>query len=524
MKHAPRIECTRLNPTYTRIIRLFVLIAVCLGVFARLYAFSGNPPGLNQDEASIGYESWSLANHGLDRNGVSWPVQFISWGDGQNVLYAWLAMPLIKLFGLSITTTRLPMLISGLATLPLVYRIGSGLFGPMAGLGALLFVALSPWHIMLSRWALESNILPFVFVAGLAWVATMHTVRPAHWFAACACWALCLYAYGTAYLSIPIFAAGAVLILLGARALSVRTAALGLVIFALVALPIVLYVAVNALDRDSIVFAGVTIPHMPATARFASQLNLADALRENPPLLAAMLASGSDGYAYNSALPYGILYSPTFLVLAIPLIIVSVVFALSRRWQIQRVLIALWVIACLPTGLVQTPNINRTNLMLLGLVVAAGILIGLLEQRRKGVMIVFAAASLIGCSLFLRDYVTVQRDRIAPGFFDGLVPALELAQSKTAGSICVTGNVNMPYIYALFTEQTAPRTFQDTVKYASETSRTGFVASFGRYTFGLERCDYGAASVIVARTGDNMPGGLIGSKTSFGQFDVIVLK
>lgn len=37
--------------------------------------------GLNSDEASVGYEVFSLINNGVDRNGVCWPLYMI-WGSG----------------------------------------------------------------------------------------------------------------------------------------------------------------------------------------------------------------------------------------------------------------------------------------------------------------------------------------------------------------------------------------------------------------------------------------------------------
>src|SRR5512138_1804117 len=85
---------------YLQIVRIVAGVCIALGVVARIVGFGGTPPGLNQDEASIGYESWSLLNYGIDRNGVHWPVHLVSWGSGQNALYAYLAMPFVA-FGLT---------------------------------------------------------------------------------------------------------------------------------------------------------------------------------------------------------------------------------------------------------------------------------------------------------------------------------------------------------------------------------------------------------------------------------------
>ncbi|MGH2541274.1 MAG: hypothetical protein ACRDIB_00665, partial [Ardenticatenaceae bacterium] len=101
--------------------RWFLVLTVGLAVFARVWDFGGMPPGLNQDEVSIGYEAFSLLHFGIERNGFSFPAHLVSWGSGQNVLYAYLAMPFVA-WGLTPVTVRMAMLIVGLLTLPLVYR------------------------------------------------------------------------------------------------------------------------------------------------------------------------------------------------------------------------------------------------------------------------------------------------------------------------------------------------------------------------------------------------------------------
>jgi hypothetical protein len=52
----------------------------------------------------------------MDRNGISYPLQFIMWGDGQSSLHKYLLIPFIA-FGLNLFTIRLPMFISGMLVL-----------------------------------------------------------------------------------------------------------------------------------------------------------------------------------------------------------------------------------------------------------------------------------------------------------------------------------------------------------------------------------------------------------------------
>ena len=182
---------------------LFFLILV-LGIFARTWEFHSLPPGLNPDEASNGVDAISIFRYGIDRNGISAPIKFISWGGGQNALYGYLLIPFIAFMGLTPFTVRLPMLITGILTLPLLYFAAKETLNEDFGLLSMFFLAISPWHILLSRWGLEANLFPFVFLAG--YVCLLNIKKNDLWFIpACIFFGLCFYAYGTAYAMIPVF-------------------------------------------------------------------------------------------------------------------------------------------------------------------------------------------------------------------------------------------------------------------------------------------------------------------------------
>jgi 4-amino-4-deoxy-L-arabinose transferase-like glycosyltransferase len=503
---------------YLRFIRSLAVVALLVGVAARIADFGATPPGLNQDEASIGYEAWSLLHYGIDRNGQSWPVHLISWGSGQNVLYAYMAMPFVA-FGLSPVTVRLPMLLSGLLSLPLVWFLAQRLFGEKAAWGAASAVALSPWHVMLSRWGLESNLLPFVFLCAIAcFVKSQDTDRPASWLiAACALFGLSLYSYGTAYVAVPAFLLLALWTGIVSGAVTVRRALVGLGVFAIVATPIALFVLLNAFKGEAMSPGGLTIPRLPGAPRFQTQVS--GGLIVHAGQLWQLLLSQSDGTVYNVTDPYGVLYSSVFFALAAGLAVTIVVMVLRARWPARRMLLPLWIIAALPTGLLQQPNINRINLLLMGLVVAAGMALAVMDGRMRGVLVLGLIVLLALFPLFARDYFGVQRTRVAQQFFDGLLPALDEARLRTGAGeqICVTRAVKQPDIYALFSEQTDPHAFLDSVQYADATARFRQVNTFGRYVFGLQRCDFGRASAVIARRDEHVPAPFARTE-SFGLF------
>ena len=71
---------------------------LALGFAARLVGLDSLPLGLNQDEASAGYDAWAILSYGIDRCGNALPVLLESWGSGQNALLSYLAMPFIAIW------------------------------------------------------------------------------------------------------------------------------------------------------------------------------------------------------------------------------------------------------------------------------------------------------------------------------------------------------------------------------------------------------------------------------------------
>ena len=90
---------------------IILYIILVVGFITRSVGININPKGLNVDEASSGYDAYSILEFGCDRNGNKFPVFLEAWGSGQNALYSYLMIPFIKLFGLNVITTRLPMVI-----------------------------------------------------------------------------------------------------------------------------------------------------------------------------------------------------------------------------------------------------------------------------------------------------------------------------------------------------------------------------------------------------------------------------
>ncbi len=123
---------------------------------------------LTQDEMSIGYNAFSIAETGKDEWGRSYPLAFQAFGDWKLPAYIYAAVPFIKFFGFNELSVKAPSILAGSALIVVLYLLVKKISkNPWYGLLAALFTAVSPWSLQLSRMALESNLALFFFTTGL---------------------------------------------------------------------------------------------------------------------------------------------------------------------------------------------------------------------------------------------------------------------------------------------------------------------------------------------------------------------
>ena len=149
-----------------------LFLITVLAVLVRFYRLDQIPPGLNRDEAAIGYTAYSLLKTGADEYGVKWPLSFKSFGDWKVPIYFYLLMPFVKIGGLTEFTTRLPSALLGTLTVIFTFWVTYELFNEeknayKIALSAALILSLTPWHIFMSRNASESNIAVFLVLVGI---------------------------------------------------------------------------------------------------------------------------------------------------------------------------------------------------------------------------------------------------------------------------------------------------------------------------------------------------------------------
>ena len=151
----------------TKLIKHLPLILILfLALSLRAFRIDSFPP-LNPDEAAIAYNAFSLIETGHDEHGNLFPIHFKSFGDFKPGGYFYLALPFVKLLGLTPLAVRLPNLILSLLAIFLFYKIVFLISSNQKlSLISIFVLSISPWHIHFSRGAWESNTALSLIIIG----------------------------------------------------------------------------------------------------------------------------------------------------------------------------------------------------------------------------------------------------------------------------------------------------------------------------------------------------------------------
>jgi hypothetical protein len=137
---------------------LFVLI-LTLGIGLRLYRLDEIPAAIYVDETNASLDALRI----LEGGGAS-PFG-TGWYETPNG-YIYYMAGLYHLFGANYWTLKAASLIPAILTIPAVYLLGRTLFGAWAGLAAMFLLAISRWHMTLSRWGWNELMPPLFQIVG----------------------------------------------------------------------------------------------------------------------------------------------------------------------------------------------------------------------------------------------------------------------------------------------------------------------------------------------------------------------
>ncbi len=482
--------------------KTILFLIFLLAFILRFYKLGIFPISLDWDEASLGYNAYSILKTGRDEYGKLLPIQFRSFGDFKPPFYVYATVIPVAMFGLTEFSTRIVSALAGLSSVVLLYFLMKNLFShwklKYINLVTFLF-AISPWHIQFSRVAFESNLGLFFFILGI-YLFTQLTRSKNMLYLSGLSFVLSMYSYHSLRVISPLMIClllyffrrnlwsmkktiitFLLLILLLISPLIFGLASAGARLSSVtVTKPEILESSIKDIDYDSL--QGNSLGRIVHNRRIIYTLEVIKGYLNHWDL--SFLFIQGDGPDRHHAPSMGMLYQIEF-----PLVVCGVyLLVFSKRKSIGRNIILGWflfapIASSLTTG---TPHAVRALIYLPTYQIFASLaLIWLLEKftRLKNILIpVIVLLYSVNMVYYLDMYYihgSVEQARDWQWGYKEVVADIAKIRDQF-DNVIVTYGYDQPYIYFLFYEKTNPETYQ---KQWKESSIGRFTRIFDKYEF-----------------------------------------
>ncbi len=487
---------------------LIPALFVLAGIMVRLFVFGAVPCGFNQDEAFAGYEAFSLLRYGVDSAGYSNPCYFVSWGSGMNVLESYLAMPFMAFLGCDVIALRLPQLIVASVSLIVFFLLLRKVFSWNVALMGLALLVMAPWHIMLSRWGLESNLAPGFLLFGFFFL--VKGVDDDRWWLLSALfYGISLYAYAIAWIVVPltILVCGAYIARHAARMRLGAVLGSGAILF-LLATPLILFLLVNKGVIPEIRTPLLSVPKlvfMRGSEVSLGNLVSIDAWRR----VFDVLVLQSDSLPWNSPGIFGLFYP-----VSIPFLLIGIVVAAKAAWRsfidrsfsYEALFLMGFLTSLLVCLMISDLNINKANSLhfftLMLVVVGIARFVGAFRKHGTLGWAMVLCSYGVAFALFIPYYFGPYNRELAPIFRDDVGAAIEFLKEKGEERECVVDS-SVTYPQVLFFDETPQPLFASTVVYEDGNAAYRRVKSFGEYEFGIDFENLDPDKTYLLKTDDS---------------------
>lgn len=376
------------------------------------------------------------------------------------------------------------MALIGCISLIIMYKMLKNIADEKTAIIGTAFFAICPWHIMKSRWGLESNLFPDIILLSVyTLIYALKNNKNYLLYLAFAIAGISAYAYGTSYFFLPIFIVPMLIYLIRKKEITIKQAIISLGIVFIISLPIIIFVIINKFGLPQINLPFATIPRIYEN-RFEelSSIFSADFFKNsltNFKYSIKMLLIQNDGLPWNSIQGYGMIY-----LFSILFVIIGIYKSFKKK-EIYNMIINLWFIASFLLLFVCEPNINRCNIIILPIVYYT--IIGICEIIGKikfsGIFII--VLYLVEFLLFSYEYISMDYSQYST-FQDNIEEVIAYVEEAKVDNIYMEYSFKEPYIYVLFYAKKDVKEFINTVEYFNQ-ERYGFdnVKAFGKYNFYL---------------------------------------
>lgn len=425
----------------------FMALLIFLLVFIRFIGFGSIPGGFNQDGAMAAIDGLALATYGTDHLGTFMPAHLESWGYGQmSSLLSYLMVPFIKLWGLNTITARLPILLASIAGALALYSFTKHICDKRASVIVLFLTIFNPWHYMQSRWALDCNLFPHMFIIGLFFLVK-GLQKSVYLYLSMVFFALCMYSYGVSFYMVPIFLLAACIMLLATKRVKWKQVLLAALVYFLIAWPIYGTMLINFMKWNTVSLPFVTMQYFPDSVRSADIVFFTEEpLKQigiNFKAVWNVVFAQKPDLIWNAIDEFGTMYRFTMPFVFLGLVL-TIIKAVKEKEPVPKTgyrLLLLYWLCSLFTGIcINSVNVNRINIIFYSHILFAGIAIYWLTKQVKLLIIAFALLySIAGCS-FLHTYFTEWSDTMESHFYADFMDAMEFAKNYNSNYYYLTPN------------------------------------------------------------------------------------
>lgn len=494
------------------ITKLLLGIIILAALVLRTVNLGTNPPSISWDEASIGYNAFTILTTGRDEHGRFLPLDtFAAFGDYKPPVPVYLTVPFVALLRLNETAVRLPSALSGVLTVLVLYLLVLELFRTSKHAKSLGFVAagvlaITPWHIMLSRAAFEANIALLFLTTGI-WLVLKARENPAFFYVSWLPFVLGIYTFNSTRYAGPLIGAALLLFVHKSVEASKKYFVTGVVIAFVALLPILPHLVSK---QARLRFEEVSIFTDLRTVLTSNTRRQFD----NFSVLSSMLHNRRVGYAREYFIHFFDNLEPRFLFIngdgnpkfsiqdTGQLLLVSAPFvvygllALFRDYPAVAMLLVWWLLASIaPTAVArETPHALRieNGLPVYIIATAYGLVMSVnafSPRKHRMVLSIFYALLFIGnFAYFWHNFTSHYPKEYSGEWQYGYKQAIELAKAhkNEYDTIVLTESIGRPYIYALFYEQYPLKKFDETKDASFDAAGFYNVYGFDKYRFTKE--------------------------------------
>jgi len=490
--------------------KIILIIIVILAAFLRFYQLGNNPPSLTWDEVAWGYNAYSLGIDGRDEFGRFLPFNYLeSFGDFKPPMYAYLDIIPIKIFGLNEFAVRFPSALFGLLTVLITYFLTKRIFfdsksKELYALFSALFLAISPWHIMLSRAAFEANIATF-FLAGGIWLF-LKGVQEKKWYLVISIifFVFSIYTFNTARIVVPILVLFLGILFRKKLIENKKQTFVAVIVGVLLVLPILGFLFS---PQASLRFREVNIFSDPKVIEIANQ----EIANDDNTFWSKILHNRRFAYGVSYLRHYFDNFNPSFLFIKgdgnpkfstqdvgqmylwdLPFFIIGI-FLIFRKKEGNWWLVPVWLmVGIIPAATArETPHALRIEATLptFQVLTAYGFsqFLFITKKMKHFKMLVAFLGFLLFANFFyfFRNYNVHYSYEFSGEWQYGYKDSIEYVKSvrNSYDKVYITNELGRPYIYYLFYTKTDPRIFRERSSVRRDVFGFVTVDGFGEYQF-----------------------------------------